>query len=144
MTGCKYTTYQRYNRRTALNPVSRSLVTLVKLSSSVSSPQSQNQMKRRLLLNVVVTQSSSVFQLLSSKNQPLLIRWDSLLVLNLRLHVIDGIGRFDFESDGFTGESLNKNFASLLSISILDGELIPSECCNQRGFYRLQAAFQQR
>jgi hypothetical protein len=38
-------------------------------------------MKSRLFLNVVVGQSPAVLQLLASKDQPLLIRGDPLLVL---------------------------------------------------------------
>ena len=40
-------------------------------------------MKSRLLLNVVVRKCAAVFELLSSKNEALLIRGDSLLVLDL-------------------------------------------------------------
>ena len=41
-------------------------------------------MKSRLFLNVVVRQSSAIFQLFSGKDQPLLVRGDPLLVLNPR------------------------------------------------------------
>jgi len=65
--------------------------------------ESEYQVKGGLLLNIVIGQSSTVFQLLSSEDQSLLIRWNSLFVLNLRFNVFDGVGRFDFERDGFTG-----------------------------------------
>ena len=48
----------------------------------------------------------SVLELLSRENQALLIRRDPLLVLNLRLHVVDGIGRLHIEGDGLAGERL--------------------------------------
>ena len=46
-----------------------------------SSPQSEDQVKSRLLLDVVVRQGPPIFQLFSSKDQPLLVWGDSLLVL---------------------------------------------------------------
>ena len=66
-------------------------------------------MESRLLLDVVVTQSASILELLSSKDKTLLIRRNSFLVLDLGLHVVDGIGRLDIESDGLTGQSLDKD-----------------------------------
>jgi hypothetical protein len=38
-----------------------------------------------------------------------LVRWDTLLVLNLRLDVVDGVRRLDFESDGLPGQSLHED-----------------------------------
>merc|ERR1711974_74015 len=38
----------------------------------------------------VVGEGPSVFELLASKDQPLLVRGDALLVLDLGLHVLDG------------------------------------------------------
>ena len=38
-------------------------------------------MQGRLLLDVVVTEGATIFQLLASKDQTLLVRWNALLVL---------------------------------------------------------------
>jgi hypothetical protein len=65
--------------------------------------------KSGLLLNVIIGKGPAVFELLSSENQTLLIRGDSLLVLNLGLHIIDGIGRLDLEGDGLAGKGLHKD-----------------------------------
>merc|ERR1719323_1188083 len=65
-----------------------------------SSPQSEDQMESGLLLDVVVGESTSILQLLSSEDQSLLIWGNSLLVLNLSLHILDGIRRLDLKSDG--------------------------------------------
>ena len=46
-----------------------------------SSSKSEDQVKSRLFLDVVVGQGPSVFQLFPSKDQPLLVWGDSLLVL---------------------------------------------------------------
>merc|ERR1711920_11512 len=48
-----------------------------------TSPESEHEMEGALLLDVVVGESSSVLQLLSSEDQSLLIWGDSLLVLDL-------------------------------------------------------------
>merc|ERR1712228_828714 len=69
-------------------------------------------MKSRLLLDVVVRKSSSIFQLFSCKDQPLLIWWDSLLVLNLGLHIFNGVRWLNFQSDGLSSESLDKDLHS--------------------------------
>ena len=66
-------------------------------------------MKGRLLLNVVVTQSSSVFQLLSSEDKSLLVGWNSLLILDLGLHVIDRIRRLDLQRDRLAREGFNED-----------------------------------
>merc|ERR1712045_358137 len=66
-------------------------------------------MESRLLLDVVVRKSSSVFELLSSEDESLLIRWDSLLILDLSLDVLNGVGWLDLEGDSLSSESLNED-----------------------------------
>ena len=66
-------------------------------------------MEGGLLLDVVVGEGSAVFELLSSEDESLLIRWDSLLVLDLGLDVLDGVCWLDLKSDGLAGKSLNEN-----------------------------------
>merc|ERR1712180_77495 len=75
----------------------------------VSSSEPKNEMESGLLLDVIIGQSSSVFELFSCEDQPLLIRRDALLILDLGLHVLDGIGWFNLEGDGFTGQGLHKD-----------------------------------
>jgi len=71
--------------------------------------ESEDEVKSRFLLNVVVTQSSTVFELFSSENESLLIWWDSFFVLDFGLDVLDGVGWLDLQSNGFSGQSFNKN-----------------------------------
>jgi len=66
-------------------------------------------MESGLLLDVVVGQSTSVFKLLSSENESLLLRRDSFFVLDLSLHVLDGVVCFDVQSDGFASKRLDEN-----------------------------------
>ena len=61
-----------------------------------------------LLLDVVVREGSAVFELLSSEDESLLIWGDSLLVLDLGLDVLDGVGGLHIKSDGLSGQSLDK------------------------------------
>ena len=48
-------------------------------------------MKRRLLLDVVVAQGATILQLLTSKDQALLVRGNALLVLDLGLDVVNRV-----------------------------------------------------
>ena len=57
--------------------------------------KSQHKMKSGLLLNVVVRQSTSIFQLLASKDQSLLVRRNSFLILDLDLYIFYGIRGLD-------------------------------------------------
>jgi len=74
-----------------------------------TSPQSKDQVKSRLFLNVVVAEGSAVFQLLSGKDQSLLVWWDSLFVLDFGFHILDGVGRLNLECDGLACQSLHED-----------------------------------
>lgn len=56
-------------------------------------------MKSRHLLDVVIRKSMAVLKLLASKDEALLARRDSFIILDLRLNVIDCVGRLDLKSD---------------------------------------------
>merc|ERR1711977_645836 len=66
-------------------------------------------MKSGLFLDVVIRKGMTIFQLLSCEDQTLLVRWNSFLVLNLCLYVIDGVAGFDVQGDGLAGQSLHKD-----------------------------------
>jgi len=68
--------------------------------------QSQHQMKRGLLLDVVVGEGTTVFELLAREDQALLVRRNAFFVLNLRFYVFDGVARLNLEGDGFASEGL--------------------------------------
>jgi len=63
----------------------------------------------RLLLDVVVCKSAAVLELLAREDQTLLVRRDTLLVLDLGLHVLDRVRALDLQSDGLAGESLHED-----------------------------------
>ena len=75
----------------------------------VSTTKTENQVKGRLLLDVVVREGTAILKLLTSKDQTLLIRGDSLLVLDLRLNIVNGVRRLNIQGDGLASEGLNKN-----------------------------------
>ncbi len=66
--------------------------------------------KKRLiyLLDVVIAQSPSIFQLLPGEDQTLLVGWDTLFVLDFRLDIVDCVGGLDFEGDGFAREGFDE------------------------------------
>ena len=69
------------------------------------------------LLDVVVRQSASIFQLLAREDQSLLVGWDALFVLDLALDVVDGIGGLHLEGDGLARQGLH------------EAEINVSRCC---------------
>ena len=58
-------------------------------------------MQSRFLLDVVVRQSSAILKLFTGKDQSLLVWRDALLVLDLGFDIVDSVGRFNLEGDGF-------------------------------------------
>jgi len=68
--------------------------------------------ERGLLLDVVVRKGSSVLELLSGEDQSLLVRRDALLVLNLCLHVVDGVRCFDIQGYRFTSQGFHEDLHS--------------------------------
>ena len=61
--------------------------------------ESKDQVESGLLLNVVVGEGSAVLQLLAGEDQSLLVRGNTLPVLDLGLHVLDGVALLNIESD---------------------------------------------
>merc|ERR550514_929432 len=60
-------------------------------------------------MDVVVREGAAVLELLARKDEALLIRGNALLVLDLGLDVVDGVGRLDLESDGLAGQGLDED-----------------------------------
>ena len=66
-------------------------------------------MESRLLLDVVVSKGVSILELLAGKDETLLVRRNSLLVLDLCLHSVDAVRRLNLKSDGLASEGLDKD-----------------------------------
>lgn len=71
----------------------------------ISAPSHES---KSYLLDVVVGESAAIFKLLSGKDQTLLVGGDTLLVLDLRLDIVDGVGGLDLEGDGLAREGLDE------------------------------------
>merc|ERR1711876_37456 len=71
--------------------------------------ESEDEMESGFLLDVVVGESSSILELLSSEDKSLLIGRNSFLVLDLGLDVLNGVGWLDIEGDGLSSESLDED-----------------------------------
>jgi hypothetical protein len=56
-----------------------------------ASTKTKDEMYGGLLLNVVVGQSTTILKMLACEDKTLLVRRNTLLVLNLSLHVFDGV-----------------------------------------------------
>merc|ERR1719208_462228 len=71
--------------------------------------ESEDKVQRRLFLDVVVRQGATILKLFAGEDESLLVWWDTFLVLDLSLHIFDGVGGFDLESDGLAGQSLHED-----------------------------------
>jgi hypothetical protein len=69
----------------------------------------EHQVEGGLLLDVVVGEGAAVLELLASEDETLLVRGDALLVLDLGLDVVNGVGRLNLKGDGLAGQSLDKD-----------------------------------
>merc|ERR1712190_617995 len=78
-------------------------------SSLHTSAETQDQVQGGLLLDVVIRKRASVLELLPCEDQALLIWWDSLLVLDLGLDIVDGVRSLDIRGDGLTGQGLHED-----------------------------------
>ena len=67
------------------------------------------------LLNVVVAQGTAVLKLLARENQALLVRWDSLLILDLALHIVDRVARLNLEGYSLAREGFDEAAEVLVS-----------------------------
>ena len=54
----------------------------------------------------VIREGSTVLELLTSKNQTLLVWWNALLVLNLGFDIVDSVGRLDLKGDSLTSKTV--------------------------------------
>ena len=69
------------------------LVASERLDEDLHASSQMKHVQGGLHLDVVVGESAAVFQLLAGgKDQTLLVRRNALLILDLLLHVVDGVG----------------------------------------------------
>ena len=71
--------------------------------------QPQHQVQGAFLLDVVIRKRAAVLKLLACEDQPLLVRRDALLILDLGLHVVDGVAGLHIQGDGLASQRLHKD-----------------------------------
>jgi len=81
--------------------------------------QTEHQMEGRFLLDVIIGERSTIFELLAREDEALLIGRDAFLVLYLLFYVLDSVGAFYLESDRFASESLYEDLHSWSNSSLL-------------------------
>lgn len=101
-----------------LDLLGRSVDLLLALLGSTT--QTEDQVKSRLLLDVVVREGAAVLELLAGENETLLVRGNALLVcdalgivaqvskesltLDLGLHIVDSVRRLHLKGDRLPGD----------------------------------------
>ena len=77
--------------------------------TETTTTEAEHQVKGGFLLDVVVGESTAVFELFAGEDEALLIWGNTFLILNLGLNVLNGVAGFDVQSDRLTCEGLNEN-----------------------------------
>lgn len=72
-------------------------------------------------MNIIIRQRPPILQLFPGEDQTLLVGRDALFVLNLGFNIVDGVGGFDFEGDGFAGEGFDEAFFLRMGQFTYDG-----------------------
>jgi hypothetical protein len=65
-------------------------------STLLPAAQTQHQVQRRLLLDVVVRERATVLKLLAREDQALLVRGNALLILDFALDVVNSVAALHF------------------------------------------------
>jgi hypothetical protein len=71
---------------------------------AVAAAETEHEVEGGLLLDVVVREGAAILELLAREDQALLVGGNALLVLDLGLDVVDGVGRLHLEGDGLAGD----------------------------------------
>ena len=69
-------------------------------------------MESRFFLDIVVAKGSSIFKLFTGENESLLIGWDTFFILDLSLHIFNGVRWLDVKSDGLSCQGLYEDLHS--------------------------------
>ena len=91
---------------------------------SLSTSESEHEVESGLLLDVVIAESATILKLFACEDQSLLIGRDALLILDLGLHILDGVSGLHVEGDGLAGQGLHEDLhASTKSENQVQGRL---------------------
>ena len=87
----------------------------------------------------------TILELLAREDEALLVRRDALLVLDLRLHVVDGVRGLHVERDRLTGQSLHENLHPTAEAQHqVERGLLLDVVVRQRAAYASETAFSLR
>ena len=89
------------------------------LALLTTSTQPEHQMKSAFFLDIVIAQGTAIFELFAGKDKTLLIRWDSFFILNLGLHIVNGVGRLNIQSDGLAWSQILGAEKATVSVRII-------------------------
>jgi len=78
-----------------------------KVENWSATSESQNQVKCAFMLNVVVTESATVFKLHACVNHSLLVRRDAFLILDPTLQFLYGVTRVDLDFNSLASQRLD-------------------------------------
>jgi hypothetical protein len=74
-----------------------------------TSSESEDQVQGGFLLDVVVGETSAVFELFAGEDQSLLIWGNALFILDLALHGFDRVGWLHIQGDGLSCQGFDEN-----------------------------------
>lgn len=80
-----------------------------------TSTETEDEVKSRLLLDVVIGKGATVFELLAGEDQALLVGWDPFLVLDLGFDIVNGVRRLHLKGDSLAREGLDEDLHDCLS-----------------------------
>jgi len=75
----------------------------------LATAQTEHQVEGRLLLDVVVGESTTILKLLASEDETLLIWRNAFLVLDLCFDVLDRVAGLHLQGDGLSGQRLDED-----------------------------------
>ena len=64
--------------------------------------ETEDKVKSGFLLDVVVSESAAVCELFAGEDETLLVRWYPFFVRDLGFDIVDCVGGFNLEGDGFS------------------------------------------
>ena len=98
------------------------------LALLTTSTETENEVQSGLLLDVVVLEGAAILKLLTSEDETLLVWRDTLLVLDLGLDSLDGVGALDLLQKGAAQLRIQRSRESCSSLV----ELWPSTVCQDQ------------
>lgn len=85
------------------------------------------------LLDVVVRKGAAILELLSGEDQALLVGGDALLVLDLGLDIVDGVGRLHLKGDSLTRQGLHETDPAVSNLGSITSSISAARGRRSRG-----------